>query len=144
MSNNGTSDVTRIQKIIKDFVKIKTRFSVLGQLQVGYKLWIKYDDEGSPEFEIDNSYIPSLSRWIYSQGRNEIINIITEDIKYINDYRIALTPEGRVKLLIQIEGVFPGLKNMRETYKGDQKQEEKLAECIDILESIANELKKIQ
>ena len=143
MTENGTSAVDRAREIVQQFIHISARFKILSKLQGGYKLWVTTDpDTGTKIFSIDNSYIPSVSRWLYSQNRDEIINTIIEDIDYINHNHMSMKTEGRNKLATLIEKAMPGLKNMKETYKGDEKHEERINYGINILNTIMNELKK--
>jgi hypothetical protein len=143
MTENNVSNVDKLQDITAQFVQLGSRFKVLSNLQGGYKLWITTDPDTKIKiFSIDNSYLPSVSRWLYSQNRDEIVNTIVEDINFINKNYKALKPEGCGKLAIFIRRAMPGLRNMKETYKGDPKQEEKITNGISTLNTILGELEK--
>lgn len=120
--------------IVANFTNIFARFKVISSLQGGYKIWITTDPATQVKiFSIDNSYVPPLTRWYYSQNREEIINTIIDDTNYIHSHYNKLNAKARDTLKNVINSALIGLKNMKETYKAVKLHEESLQNVIDTL-----------
>ena len=120
--------------IVANFTNIFARLKVIGTLQGGYKIHINIDPITNVKtFSIDNSYIPSLSRWYFSQNREDIINTIIDDTNYIQSHYNKLNIKARDTLKNVINSALIGIKNMKETYKAVKLHEESLQIVIDTL-----------
>jgi hypothetical protein len=124
--------------IVTNFTNIFARFKVISSLQGGYKIWITTDPVTQVKiFSIDNSYIAPLSRWYYSQNREEIINTIIDDTNYIHSHYNKLNQKAKDTLKNVINSALIGLKNMKETYNAVEIHEKSLQNVIDTLTSYA-------
>lgn len=124
--------------IVANFTNIFARFKVISSLQGGYKIWITTDQVTLVKtFSIDNSYVPPLTRWYYSQNREEIINTIIDDTNYIHSHYNKLNTKAKETLKNVINSALIGLKNMKETYKAVKLHEESLQNVIETLTKYA-------
>lgn len=120
--------------IVATFTNIFARFKVISTLQGGYKIWITVDPDTKVKvFSIDNSYVPSVSRWMYSQNREDIINTVIDDANYIHTHYAKLNGKAKDTLKTVISSALPGFKNMKETYKSVITHEKALQDVIDTL-----------
>ncbi len=115
-----------MNEILENMIKINERLKVLATLEGGYKIWVNQDDS----FIIDNSYIPSLNRWLYSQSRDKTIRIIIDDAKYIKKYFNSLEDKSQKVLKTNVNGSLVGLSNMKQAYT---EHAEKLDTVIAVL-----------
>ena len=129
------------RKITKDFSEIAKRLDVIHNLTPGYKLWMNVDkDTEVVTFEIDNSLIPSISRYYNGQNRRDIVNRIVDDSNFITKNINKLTPQGRDSIKKKIELSINGLKNIKDTYIDEEEVTDRLS-CVisryqDIISSI--------
>jgi hypothetical protein len=129
--------INKKQEILNEIIKIMERLRIISTLEGGYKLWITIDDKGDKILSIDNSYfVPQfISRYMYSQNRNDIVNMIIDDTNYINEHYSNLgTDKIRKALSTRISNAIKGLKIVKETYKNTPVYAEKLDSVIGQLE----------
>ena len=137
MKNNNTK--IKITDLMIDEVLYKLR--IISHLKQGDKLYCSTDNN----IFIDNSYIPSISRYINNQNRNITISFITdciENVIYITDfiYKNELSVKKNIKekdtrninnffkesndkilkkFYIKLTTVIEGLTNLKLTYNDD-------------------------
>lgn len=138
-----TDTIKQKQIIMTNFNSILKRFRVLKELKVNYKLWvedmpIKINDDIiiTKIFTIDNSYVPFITRWIYSQNRVVPINILIDDTNYIHQNFNVLNDSAKQTIITTIIDAIPGIINLRTTYSYVQEHATKLTNIIDILQKI--------
>jgi hypothetical protein len=108
-----------------DDLIILANLSFLSKIEPGQKIFVVYNEKNKINFElkIDSSYVPKLTRWYYSQGRNETIEILKKlielsitqfNIHYKNNNTVEIT---NYKTLLQKS--ILGLNNLKITYNSD-------------------------
>ena len=124
------------------------------ELTPGYKLWLTVEPAvvavpktatspgviGKPEtkrFEIHNGYAQPLTRWWYSQGREDIINTVIDDTNYIVSNYSKLSDKGRTMLSQNIHDAVSGIQNMKQTYSANVEHKDKLDMVIKTLTDYA-------
>ncbi len=141
MTDQGkeTTEQTTAERtlISKTFNQISKRLNVLKGLEGGYKIWltVKQDENGDTIkiFEIDNTYVPSVRRWLGGQNREDIINTIIDDTNFIQKNFSRLNESAKEKMRVIINAAIPGITNMKQTYTGNAVHEKSLGDVIDIL-----------
>ena len=109
---------------------------VLNNLKGGYKIWLEQDPTtGIKIFHIDNTYFQSITRYLYGQCRQDIINTIVDDTNYIQLNFNKLDIDAQNTLKIKIGSAIPGLHIMKHTYIGNILHENTLKTIIKKLES---------
>jgi hypothetical protein len=139
---NNTSDIknsnehNNMDAILKTFTHISKRLEVLSSLKGGYKIWLAVDSNtGIKTFEIDNTYFQPITRYLYGQCRQDIINTLVDDTNYIQ-VNFNKLPSGIQNILkIKIVASLPGLRNMKQTYIGNITYENTLNMIIEKLET---------
>jgi hypothetical protein len=122
-------DDTRVA-VARQFNQIRRRLDVLACLEPGYKIWQSVDPAtGEKTFTIDNSLVPSLSRWWYGQSRDEIVGTIEDDINYIDQHFSKLNGKAKKTIKANIHRAYKGIDTMRCTYMGSA-HESRLDEII--------------
>src|SRR5690606_17413469 len=99
--------------------QIIRRFKVLSKLQAGSKIWTDFEDENKDNkiFRIDNSYIPSFSRWVYGQSREDVIETLIEDTMFIQTNFPRLKQglkAGQETLCRHITEAMVGIQNIKQ------------------------------
>tara|TARA_B100000575_G_C23122570_1_gene649825 strand:+ start:538 stop:1041 length:504 start_codon:yes stop_codon:yes gene_type:complete len=134
---NNNSRVKITDEIINTLLY---KLKIISHLKQGDKLYCSNDN-----IFIDNSYIPSLSRYLYNQNRNDTIAFITDSIEnviYITDfiYRNEISVKKNIKeketrninnffkesndkilkkFFIKLTNAIEGLINLKLTYNDD-------------------------
>lgn len=120
------------------FNQVCNRLKTISNLQLGYKIWLSIDPQTKNKiFEIDNSLVPSFSRWWYDQSRRHIIDCILEDTFYIQCHFPEWNQRTRDIVQLHISAALLGLGNMRHTYKGDTENENTLDAIIKTMHQYA-------
>jgi len=105
--------------VARQFNLIRRRLEVLACLEPGYKIWQTTDPvTGEKTFSIDNSLVPSLSRWWYGQSRDDIVGTIENDINYIDQHFPKLNDKAKRTIKSNIHRAYKGIDTMRCTYMG--------------------------
>jgi hypothetical protein len=120
--------------ILRTFTNINSRLEVLAKLEGGYKIWVDVDPiTGNKIFSIDNSYVPSLTRYLYSQSREKVINTIIDDTNYIQTNFSELNEHTKTVLKYNINAALQGIGNMKQTYSSNSDYTEKLKLVMETL-----------
>ena len=89
------------------------------------------------EIKIDNSYVPKLTRWYYSQGRNETIDAINEliniSIKQFFIYKKLNNNIDAYKYYYLLENSKLGLFNLKLTYNSDNNSMANIENILEII-----------
>lgn len=111
-----------------DFL-ILSNLTLLSKIQKYEKLIILKNEDNINakidfEIKIDNSYVPSVSRWIYGYGRNATIEFINKLIDIaIQQYLEEKKKNNKInmnKYVSLLESSKLGLSNLKFTYSDDQ------------------------
>lgn len=139
---------SNIYDLKSDDLLIMSNLTFLSIIKPHQKIIIKNTNNNNNnkinfEFEIDNSFIPNITRWYYKQGRNETINslniLIDVSIEQLNIHKNFnnIVEIANYKNLLE-KSLF-GLNNLKETYKTDSK----ISSQLDtIISKITNIIKK--
>ncbi|AYV77584.1 MAG: hypothetical protein Dasosvirus9_8 [Dasosvirus sp.] len=128
--------------IIKNFKHIISRFKVLSELKGGYKIWMDNDKQNDTVvFKIDDCYVPFLSRYLWSQNREKIINVVIEDTNYILQNLNSLDKKRKDTVIFTVGAALNGIRNMKQTYTNHQQSLDKVITSLEELIS-ANESAK--
>lgn len=131
----------------KKIKHIMNRLTTLHGLNGGYKLWLSIDPETNEKrFDIDNSYFPSISRYLGSQNRESIVSTIDEDVDFLFKHYKCFNCENKTKKCVFLRSfsdciskALDGIGNMRQTYSTHANQ---ITLIIDKLLSIKNDTEK--
>jgi hypothetical protein len=118
---------------------------ILSNLEVNQKIYVNYLATNSKlnyEIIIDKSYIPQISRWIYSQNRvktiNTIENLINITINQINYFEYIKNDELIDKFFNLLDKSVKGLQNLKITYESDNENSNKIIKIINKIDEYKN------
>lgn len=130
-----------------DFLVI-SNLILLSKLEPNQKLFINYKENKNKfskisfELKIDDSYIQKLSRWYYSQSRNETIlalqKLFEVSIQQFNFHKDIKNNVEIKKYFDLFKNSLLGLNNLKITYSKDQEILKEIDIIIEKLENIIN------
>ncbi len=128
--------VSIIHTYIRNTKRLQTlleNIQTISNIKSGEKLWLS-----DQKLAIDNSIIPQISRWAYSQNRYDIITFIHREIQIANNIMYLRTNEGLTFLVIgelscYMGGIYKGLCNLKITYSEDKNMINKIDDIIACL-----------
>ena len=129
-------NVFDLNELIDDFL-LMTNLNILVNLEENQKLYINYTSNNKLNLEIliDESYFPQISRWYYSQNRNNTINsiekLINLTIHQMNCYKKFDNNEQYNKYKNLLIDSITGLNNLKITYNSDTESIFKINKIID-------------
>ena len=108
------------------------------------------------KLDIDQSYMPSLSRAYYGESRDATLDHIENFCTKIQDYLKNALPNSRInkqalhqkddqreqlkKLWLELQAATKGLQNLKITYSGDASIENRLDMCIENFNSYVTDI----
>ncbi len=140
ISKAEKEDINKIDENIDNFI-ILSNLTLLSKVQKYDKLIIKKRTNKSDinfEIQIDNSYLPSIKRFLYGNDRDKTIEYLNKLINYgiekyneekKNDNKIAMN-----KIASLLESSKLGLSNLKITYNTDQSITSKIDIIIDTID----------
>lgn len=130
-----------------DFLVI-SNLILLSKLEPNQKLFINYRENQNKfskisfELKIDDSYIQKLSRWYYSQSRNETLlalqKLFEVSIQQFNFHKDIKNNVEIKKYLNLFKNSLLGLNNLKITYSKDEEILKEIDIVIEKLENIIN------
>lgn len=127
-----------------DDLIILANLSFLSKIEPNQKIFVSYNDSDKINFElkIDNSYVPKLTRWYYSQGRNETIKILKKLIDLsIEQFDMHIKSNNTIEMSNYnnlLQKSMLGLNNLKITYNSDKIVLEELNMIIAKIKEIIN------
>ena len=129
-----------IDENIDNFI-ILSNLTLLSKVQKYDKLIIKKINNKSDinfEIQIDNSYLPSIKRYLYGYDRDKTIEYINKLINYgIEKYNEEKKKDNKIamnKIASLLESSKLGLSNLKITYNMDQSITSKIDIIIDTID----------
>ena len=135
-TKEGEMNFSENVKTMNELANIIERFKVFNGLKEGDKIWISKNEKGVVTFAIDDSYVPSFSRWWANQDRDQLLNQISEDNNTITHNIQFITTSNtynslkRQVLATHMNSCIKGLETMKNIY-GDTHNDQ-------LIELIAN------
>jgi hypothetical protein len=118
--------IQNIYNSTSDDLIILANLSFLSKIEPGQKIFVSYNDNNKINFElkIDNSYVPKITRWYYSQGRNETIEILKKLIDLsIEQFNMHIKFNNTIEMSNYknlLQKSMSGLSNLKITYNSDK------------------------
>ena len=129
-----------IEENIDNFI-ILSNLTLLSKVQKYDKLIIKKKTNKSDinfEIQIDNSYLPSIKRFLYGNDRDKTIEYLNKLINYgIDKYNEEKKNDNKIamnKIASLLESSKLGLSNLKITYNTDQSITSKIDIIIDTID----------
>jgi hypothetical protein len=129
-----------IEENIDNFI-ILSNLTLLSKVQKNEKLIIKKKNNKNYinfELQIDNSYLPSIKRFIYGNDREITVEYLNKLINYgIKKYNEEKKKDNKIamnKIASLLESSKLGLSNLKITYNTDQSISSKIDIIIDTID----------
>jgi hypothetical protein len=147
---SSTPEAINVMKSIGIFSR---QFRALNILQVGEKLWI---EDYTLHMMINTPYLQGIVRWFYNQNRDQLYLYIDSQFtaymrlldQILTFYNKDPLNEVYAKMVNKnnelLEGIVPGLHNLRLTYVDSKKIHNKIYSIIITLKDYYNAILKIQ
>jgi hypothetical protein len=129
-----------VEENIDSFI-ILSNLTLLSKVQKYEKLIIKKRQNKNDinfEIQIDNSYLPSIKRFLYGNDRDKTIEYLNKLINYgIEKYNEEKKKDNKIgmnKIASLLESSKLGLSNLKITYNTDQSITSKIDIIIDTID----------